>query len=381
MSLRLDDSEKAELANGRILARRRLYCPTALFLCLLMAFSALNCLGPRNASADLETFWVDNFDGNFNANWSSRDLEPESYQDGEDTWGVVDYCWNTGLYNRVAWCAANGVQGTSGQANTAVHQYDDQMHAQMEIALPSLVGYSQVLLVFYFMVDTSTDRPNGWLDDPWEDELRLYTFYTAVGYWTQQWSTSGLLETWTYAHFVLTSTTTRIKFEFHADNDGYHGSDGAWIEGVRLDGEDTTPPTSQVGTLPVSSSDAVVQIPYTASDSGSDVQYVELWYMKGGSGLYSKYTYGSPGGTGRWTISPITFDSNQAGGAGRYYFYTIAVDNHDNREAVPANSYDRMMDINVLIPEFGSLLLIVAIVPAVIVVARRVTERGGSGKP
>ena len=345
----------------------------AVLLCLAMTIPALPGLLPRNASADSQTFWVDDFSGDWQ--WTATD---SNSADGVDTWGKDPWYGQGGSSDPCAWCAEVGVQGTAGQANTEVEMYDDYMDSMMEINLPSISGYSEVLLVFYFKLDLTGDYTGG-IEFP-QDEFQLWVY---DGAWAKVWSLGdgALVSTWTYANYILPATATKIGFGFHSDYRD-HASDGAWVDSVRLDGTDITVPGSSVNYLPASSSDPIVQIPFTASDTGSGVKYVELYYMRGGSGTYSRYTYGSPGGTGHWTSSPITFDSNLVGGPGTYYFYTIATDNHDNVEDPPAGGYDRKMDINTLaVPELGPLTLVVAIVPALVVIARRAARRGKEDRP
>jgi hypothetical protein len=90
---------------------------------------------------------------------------------------------------------------------------------------------------------------------------------------------------------------------------------------------DTTPPTSSIIVLPGFTTQLTFNIAYTASDSESGVQEVELWYRKdgGGWGLYSTYSGGSR------TVS-FTAVSD-----GDYDFYTRARDNDNNYESAPSS--------------------------------------------
>jgi hypothetical protein len=95
-------------------------------------------------------------------------------------------------------------------------------------------------------------------------------------------------------------------------------------------------PTSFVTSMPAFTATSSVSIPYIANDSGSGIDFVELYYRAGTNGSFSEYTTaGNP--TGHWTASPIAFDSTLTGGDGLYQYYTIATGNYGNVEAAPAS--------------------------------------------
>ena len=100
---------------------------------------------------------------------------------------------------------------------------------------------------------------------------------------------------------------------------------------------DTAKPTSVVLALPPYS-DAVFPIGFIASDIGSGVHHVELWYV-----LSDDIPIQYPGS---FTTSPITF---VAPVDGRYRFYTRAVDNALNYEDPPA-TFDAATTVDLSAP-------------------------------
>ncbi len=87
--------------------------------------------------------------------------------------------------------------------------------------------------------------------------------------------------------------------------------------------QDATPPTSSVDALPGTVGETF-DVAYTASDTGSGLQNVELFYNFAGGAFTS---------VGVYTASPISFTGTD--GDGTYGFYTVATDNVDNSETAP----------------------------------------------
>jgi hypothetical protein len=90
--------------------------------------------------------------------------------------------------------------------------------------------------------------------------------------------------------------------------------------------QDDTAPSSAAGDPGTTQNSLTFDVPYSASDGTSGVQYVELYYQVDGGG-YNQY-----GAT--FTTSPISFT---AGGDGVYDFYTVGTDNVDNVESAPGS--------------------------------------------
>jgi len=113
------------------------------------------------------------------------------------------------------------------------------------------------------------------------------------------------------------------------DGDGNMDTDTGTLEIIDF-------PISWAASLPSYSSTSSLSVSYVATDSGSGVNYVELYYRLGPSGSFTKYvTSGNP--AGHWTTSPIVFDTTQTGGNGLYQFYTRATDMFGNVEPAPAS--------------------------------------------
>ena len=109
--------------------------------------------------------------------------------------------------------------------------------------------------------------------------------------------------------------------------------DAAGLQSEVMVGEillDTMPPQSTAGSLPATTATADITVPFTASDDGSFVNYLELWarHRPDGSSEWSLWTMlATP------SISPTNV--SLPFGEGQYEFYTVAVDGAGNREASP----------------------------------------------
>lgn len=88
--------------------------------------------------------------------------------------------------------------------------------------------------------------------------------------------------------------------------------------------QDDTPPDTEAGPIDAYYNVVSFNVPFTATDATSGVQYVELYYQRDGGGYVQ---YGST-----FTTSPIAF---VAPGDGFYEFYTRGTDNVDNVEDAP----------------------------------------------
>jgi hypothetical protein len=96
---------------------------------------------------------------------------------------------------------------------------------------------------------------------------------------------------------------------------------------------DTGPPSSAASISSAYATSTPITVNYTASDSGSGVQDVELWVKKPGDSSYSlAQTTTSSAGSGSFSYSPSPSTS------GLYSFYTRAHDNNTNYESAPASA-------------------------------------------
>jgi hypothetical protein len=109
-------------------------------------------------------------------------------------------------------------------------------------------------------------------------------------------------------------------------SEGWPTDDKSWS--FTTETPDSAPPTSSVSALPTYTTSLTFDITYTASDPGSGVKNVELWYNKDNEGwkLYNTYTGGS---------DTVSFTANSDG---EYSFYTRATDNGNLKEDAPSSA-------------------------------------------
>jgi parallel beta-helix repeat protein len=72
------------------------------------------------------TVWTEDFEGAFPASWVVSDTDTNS---GLDYWDCTNY--RSYLGSRSGWCAQAGVQNDTGELNSDIHRYDDNMDALM----------------------------------------------------------------------------------------------------------------------------------------------------------------------------------------------------------------------------------------------------------
>ncbi len=304
---------------------------------------------PPRASAGAAIVFSEDFEsGVLGPRWTTNDSNPLS---GLDYWGVSSYRSDTGNYS--AWCAQVGNQSSGpyiGQNNSAVHQYDDNMDANLSLNL-AVNGYASLTLSFWYFVRTE----NGGGD--W-----FQAAYVAGGVTTVIFQKGGSsANTWLSANLTVPVNIERLQFVFHSDGTN-HGFEGAYVDDIVMTGIDDISPSSNVLPLPSNTKDNPLAIPYVAQDNpnGSGIAYVELWYRHGTSGNFTLYNT-SENPLGRWTTPAIPFDVRLAAGDGYYEFYSIAVDRAGNREARPSTA-DASTTIDTSFPWY-----IVGIIVAVVI--------------
>ena len=253
--------------------------------------------------------------------WTAADNNAAS---GLDYWGVTNFRAGAGTYS--AWAAFVGTQAATGQPNTAVNQYDNNMEADLSYAIPP--GYFSLTLSVYYWA--KGEGGGGDVFQIWYDD---------GGVLTMLFDNRGTAN-WDFASVVVPDTADRIILRWKADA-ANNNFEGAYVDDVVLTGNfgspDTTPPWSNLLALPPLTNLAAYPIDFTAQDGVNEtgVAYVELWYRQGVAGPFTLFTTaGNP--LGRWTTTPVPFDSTAALGDGYYEFYSIAVDNATNAEAAPA---------------------------------------------
>ncbi len=254
--------------------------------------------------------------------WTVNDSNAAS---GIDEWGVSGSRPHSGNYS--VWCAQVGNQSAGpfiGQNNSAAHEYDDNMQADLSLNL-SVDGYTSLFLSFYYYVRTE----NGGGD--W-----LQAAYTAGGVTTiifQHGGSSG--NAWQPANLSVPVNIDHLLFRFHSDT-ANHGFEGAYVDDIILTGFEDVAPTSAVSALPAYTNQDPYAILYAAQDNAnaSGVAYVQLWYRTGTTGPFTAYTtIQNP--LGQWASPTIPFDARAAAGDDHYEFYTVAVDRAGNVEPTP----------------------------------------------
>ncbi|MCK4510270.1 hypothetical protein KAW64_00940, partial [bacterium] len=133
-------------------------------------------------------------------------------------------------------------------------------------------------------------------------------------------STSGCTP-YTYHTFLGLTDGQIYYYRVQCRDDLWNVSDWSATEQST---QDDTPPDTEAGPVDPYYNTISFDVPFTAADATSGVQYVELYYQRNGSGYVQ---YGST-----FTVSPIAF---VAPGEGIYEFYTIGTDNVDNIEDAP----------------------------------------------
>jgi hypothetical protein len=159
----------------------------------------------------------------------------------------------------------------------------------------------------------------------------IVTARSPVSYWAERATDSDFT-----VDVVTSGWISETSYEFTGLTDGqiyYYrvmARDGAQNESgwsnTESSTQDDSPPVSSVDPLPAYQTTLTFDVPYSASDATSGVDFVELFFQVNGGG-YASY--------GTFTSSPISFT---AAGDGFYEFYTVATDSIGNVEAAPASA-------------------------------------------
>jgi len=289
---------------------------------VVLASSLLLVVAPRARAGTAVVFEETFEDGLIVPSWAINDTNPAA---GQDYWEVSTFRAHTGAYS--AWSAQIGTQSIGGQNNSDVHEYDDEMQADMVVDL-RVDGYTSLNLSFYYWARTESGGGD-WIQAWYEANGTQYVIFDPRG------STGN---NWDFATVSVPNDVERLIIRFHSDG-ANHGFEGAYVDDILLTGVEFVPPTSGVGPMPTFSNGLPYRVPYASGDNpnASGIDYVELWYRQGTSGNFSLYT--SPlNASGQWTTATIPFDVTYADGDGYYEFYTIAVDRAGNREAPPGSA-------------------------------------------
>lgn len=311
------------------MSNRRGHAALVALLAAVLFASAMGFFAPR-ARAGISVVFIEDFEsGAIASGWSRADNNPTG---GLDYWDVSDWRAHAGNYS--AWSAQIGQQSDTGLNNSAVHQYDDSMQADLVVDLRAN-GFTSLTLSFYYW--SRAESGGGDFIQAW---------YEAAGNQTIIFTnTGGTGNKWDLASVAVPNDVERLIIRFQTDP-ANHGFEGAYVDDIVLTGTEDVAPTSRAGPLPGYTNQVPYPIPYTAQDNSnaSGVAYVELYWRASTAGNFTLYNR-SANPLGRWYVSPISFDPSFAVGDGYYEFYTIAYDNAQNAEAPPASA-DASMTID-----------------------------------
>jgi len=263
---------------------------------------------------------LEDFEGDWTPRWNRTDHDTAS---GLDYWGGSTNRKVTGSAS--AWCAQVGYNSDNFYSNSYNGYYDQDMQAALQIALPDMSGYTDVVMGFYYWAETGSTVLNDYL------EVRVWM----GGFWDHLWKqpevdTGG---SWEFVYLELPLNAVWLTFTFNSDDEvGLGPYEGVYVDTVIIAALDDEAPSSSVGDLDEYYASHNIYVPYAASDiGGSGVQYVELYYRIAGEAGYTLYvTPDNPDGW--WTEDFVPFNCSAVGGDGVYDFYTVAVDWASNRE-------------------------------------------------
>jgi hypothetical protein len=305
-----------------------------LLIFIMIVGNLIIVFGADSASAATDVILQDDFESgwhNWGYCWDNIGVC------GVDYWGLSDYRSHNGSWS--AWCAEIGTSAGNGTANNVDHLYDHWMEAQLGWFLFNISDYDSVSLSFYYWAMTAPPSLADYLS------VRVSSDYST---WTEIWTQPSMNSSgWQLATVPIPLDTVSVIFYFISNFDS-NVDEGVYIDDIVMTATDNIAPESYSIDLPPYCSDSTISMAYNASDVGSGVDYVELYFAKAPSNVYSKYTT-SANPTGHWDGSPISFDSTAAGGDGFYKFYTLAIDKFGNQESAPAG-YDTSTTIDTSIP-------------------------------
>jgi hypothetical protein len=270
------------------------------------------------ASAGIAVVFAEDFDGGaIGPAWTATDANNAS---GLDYWGVTNYRAYAG--NNSAWSAQVGTQAIGGQNNSAVHEYDDNMQADLIVDL-QVNGFSSLTLSFYYW----------WRGEGGGGDF-IQAWYEAGGSQFIIFTNTGTAN-WDLASVAVPNNVERLIIRVVSDA-ANHGFEGGYVDDVVLTGTENSAPSSNVNPQGTFTNVSPYDITYVAADGANEsgIAYVELWYRLGTTGTFTKYTRPS-NPLGQW-IGPVRFDVTLAAGEGYYEFYSLAVDGANNAESPPA---------------------------------------------
>lgn len=231
-----------------------------LSLGLLLAMTALAIL-PTPAQAAEYTIFDEDFDGAWPGPWTDEDENPDA---GLDYWGVTSRRDDGGTSS--AWVAQVGTSSQNGMPNFVNGFQDHSMNSYLRLPMEDLAGYSQVSLRF-----------SHWVEMEMGDSLAIRA--QSAGSWFTLWSVQGPLSRgWTTSIVDVPLSTEFLEFRYVSASSHMMDLEGAYVDNVRVTGDDVTPPLLSV-TAPTPGtwySSRSLLVTWSAEDTGSGLHYVEL---------------------------------------------------------------------------------------------------------
>jgi hypothetical protein len=169
------------------------------------------------SSGSTVTIWSEGFEGAFpGSHWVVDDLNTNS---GLDYWKDTSYRSHSGSWS--GWCAQTGDQHETNQANSNVHNYDDDMDAYMYRSA-SLSGYSSVSLSYSYWLDCEQNY----------DKLQVLYFDGSFNYIDAH---TGNSNGWQSSTVSIPTSAIYVGFYFYSDN-SIHNYEGAYVDDITLTG-------------------------------------------------------------------------------------------------------------------------------------------------
>ncbi len=245
----------------------------------LLLLSTLAFL-PMPARAGNFTILDEQFEGAWPGTWSVGD---DDLAAGMDYWGLTNVREDGGSFS--VWAAQVGTSSWNGQPNSVNGFQDDGMNAYLRRPMEDLAGYASV-----------TVRFEHWLEMATGDALSFRV--GTGGSWFTLWSVQGpLSRDWTTVNLDIPLSTDMIEFRYVSALSHATLLEGAYIDGVRITGDDETPPMLSI-MEPVTGAwygRRAVTVAWSADDLGSGIQYTELrldfgsWFNVG---VATSYAFG-----------------------------------------------------------------------------------------
>lgn len=283
----------------------------------------------------------ENFDGLLEQSWYIRDLNSDA---GTDTWGLSDYRSRSGGFS--AWCAQTGTNSHNGELNSANHYYDESMDADVYVVLDlNVMDYDEMSIEFAYWAVTGSLSFNDYF------VLREYYSDSWHTIWTQPQMNSG---GWKDVAIQLNNRSTAFEFSFHSDNTvGLGPYEGVYIDDVSLWATEYRCPISQL-TAPVMTNASTFDVQVVASDIGSGIAGVYVFYAPDGSTDYVPYQDAThPDGI--FEPGTIQLATSILGGDGTYGLKSCAVDQAGNFELYKEND-DAVVIVDTIAPSSNVLL-------------------------